>query len=75
MVITYLLKKDAYFGYDKNIIIGDNLQLGINYRIDNDLMIGEDLITGPDVIIYTSSHEFDRKDIPINLHVGKKEIK
>lgn len=67
------VKTGAYFGNGFNIKIGYESQLGRNCRVENDLVLGDNVIMGPDVVIFSSSHEFGRLDVPINVQ-GQTEI-
>lgn len=46
--------------------MGDRSQLGENLKAEADLILGNDVLMGPDVIMLSSSHAFDRLDLPIN---------
>jgi acetyltransferase-like isoleucine patch superfamily enzyme len=61
-----IIKKKAYFGDGAMVIMGDRSQLGENLKAQSDLILGKDVIIGPDVILLSSSHAFDRIDLPIN---------
>lgn len=61
-----IIKTRAYFGTGEYLVIGNNSQLGVNCKVENDLVLGENVVMGPDVIIMSSSHSFERLDLPIN---------
>lgn len=61
-----IIKSRAYFGTGDQLIIGDRSQLGENLKAEADLVVGNDVLMGPDVVMLSSSHAFDRLDIPIN---------
>jgi maltose O-acetyltransferase len=61
-----LIKQHAYFGSGRDIIVGDRSQIGIAARIDHDTVIGSDVLMGPDIVIMSSAHAFEDKNIPIN---------
>jgi len=69
-----IIKKNAYFGKGKNIIIGNNSQIGENSFIGEGTIIGKDVVMGPEVIIWSISHRYENINIPINLQ-GNTEIK
>lgn len=61
-----IIKTKAYFGTGSQLIMGDRSQLGENLKAEADLILGDDVLMGPDVIMLSSSHAFDRMDLPIN---------
>jgi len=61
-----IIKSKAYFGNGENVVIGDRSQIGANCKMENDLIIGDDVVMGPDIVIMSSSHAYNRLDIPIN---------
>ncbi|MNK00941.1 Maltose O-acetyltransferase [compost metagenome] len=67
------VEKNADFGTGADIIIGDNSGLGINCNIRGPLKIGDNVMMGPNVRIITSTHVFDRIDIPMRLQGGYKK--
>lgn len=64
----------TFFGSGYDIEIGENSALGINCRVSGPLEIGDNVMMGPDVMIYTSNHNFDRKDVPM-IKQGNSEKK
>jgi len=69
------IERRANFGSGSDISIGDNSGIGINAHIRGPLEIGNNVMMGPDVIILSSSHEFDRIDIPMNKQGVKAKAK
>ena len=65
------IEKNADFGSGGNITIGDNSGLGINCRVRGPLEIGDNVMMGPDCVILTSTHNFERTDIPMIAQGGK----
>lgn len=63
---SVIIKTKAYFGTGTQLIIGDRSQLGENLKAESDLILGNDVLIGPDVVMLSSSHAFDRIDLPIN---------
>jgi maltose O-acetyltransferase len=61
-----IVKQQAYFGTGNEMVVGDRSQLGENLKAEADLVLGDDVVMGPDVIMLSSSHAFDRLDLPIN---------
>lgn len=61
-----IIKHKAYIGMGTGLSIGDRSQLGHCCRIGNHVSIGNDVVMGPDVVIMTSSHAFEKRDLPIN---------
>lgn len=61
-----IVKQHAYFGKGSRVVIGDRSQLGENLKAEADLTLGDDVVMGPDVVMLSSSHAFDRLDLPIN---------
>lgn len=53
------------FGTGLNIEIGDYSSLNYDCWIGNDTVIGSDVMMGPEIIVLSSSHNFDRTDIPM----------
>ncbi len=72
--IDIIVKNKAYIGNGSRLSIGDRSQIGQNVRLGGEVIIGTDVLMGPDVIMMTSSHSFDRTDIPINQQRGAKEL-
>lgn len=71
-----IIKTRAYFGAGENLIIGDRSQLGVNCKVETDLVLGADVVMGPDVIIMSSSHAFERIDLPVNRqkHLPRRPV-
>ena len=61
-----IVKSNCYFGRGEGIKVGARSQLGQNSRIGPYTIIGDDVVMGPDVVIMTTSHKFERLDVPIN---------
>ena len=61
-----IVKTRAYFGTGAYLVIGDRSQLGVNCKVENDLVLGSDVVMGPDVFIMSSSHAYERLDLPVN---------
>ena len=59
------IEKNADFGSGANISIGKNSGIGINCKVRGPLTIGENVMMGPDCVILTSTHNFERTDIPM----------
>ena len=55
----------ANFGTGNGISIGDYSGIGIRCSVRGPLQIGNNVMMGPEVIILTSSHGFERVDIPM----------
>jgi maltose O-acetyltransferase len=75
--ININIEKGAYFGFGSEIEIGDYSGIGVNCHVYGPVKIGRDVMMGPDVIILTSSHYFDRLDIPMckQGHPPSKPVK
>lgn len=61
-----IVKSNCYLGRGEGIRVGSRSQLGQNSRIGPYTIIGDDVVMGPDVVIMTTSHNFERLDVPIN---------
>lgn len=61
-----IIKTRAYFGTGESLVIGDRSQLGVDCKVENDLVMGDNVVMGPDVVIMSSSHGYERVDLPIN---------
>lgn len=68
------IEKGAYFGSGKGISIGDFSGIGVDARISGEITIGSHVMMGPEVMIYTSNHNYGRKDIPM-IEQGNSDIK
>ncbi len=64
------IEKNADFGSGANISIGANSGIGINCKVRGPLTIGENVMMGPDCVILTSTHNFERTDIPMIAQGG-----
>lgn len=60
------IERLASFGSGKHLVIGDRSNLGINCKVPSDIQIGDDVMMGPNFCCYTSNHNCDRTDIPMN---------
>jgi maltose O-acetyltransferase len=66
------VKRGAFFGSGKNIIIGDNSDIGLKAYIagidgGGGLIIGDNVMMAPEVTILTLSHNCSDINMPINL--------
>lgn len=61
-----IVKHNAQIGAGVGLVVGDRAQLGQNCRIGNFVTIGSDVLMGPDVVIMTSAHAFESREISIN---------
>ena len=59
------IERGAYFGTGSEIEIGDNSGIGVRCEVCRPVSIGSNVMMGPDVIVLTTSHTFDRIDVPI----------
>ncbi|MDD2961543.1 MAG: acyltransferase [Muribaculaceae bacterium] len=59
------IEKGANFGTGRDISIGDNSGIGVNCHVRGPLIIGNNVMMGPEVIILTSTHRYERTDIPM----------
>lgn len=57
------IERYAYF--TPGLTLGDRSGIGIRCEIYGEVTIGRDVMMGPEVVIYTSGHRFDRRDIPM----------
>lgn len=71
------IERLAQFGSGKDIVIGDRSNLGINCKVPSDIEIGNDVMMGPNFCCYTSNHNYDRTDIPMNQqgHTPRTKLK
>ncbi len=51
--------------FSRKLSIGDNSGLGINCQAQGTVSIGNNVMMGPDVLIYTTNHEFNNKNVPM----------
>jgi maltose O-acetyltransferase len=65
--INVNIEKKSYFGSGLGVQIGDNSGIGVSCRIPDEIIIGKDVMMGPGCHIFSSNHNFNRKDIPIRL--------
>jgi len=68
------IEKGAYFGSGRNISIGDYSGIGIDAKLSGEITIGDNVMMGPEVMIYTSNHNYGRKDIPM-IDQGQSDIR
>lgn len=61
------IERGANFGTGADISIGDYSGIGVSASVRGPLIIGDNVMMGPDVVVITSSHNFDRTDIPMRL--------
>lgn len=54
--------------------IGDWSGIGVNCEVNGPVTIGKYVMMGPEVVIYTSGHNFERTDIPMQQQ-GSSETK
>lgn len=59
------IKRGAYFGSGKDVVIGDNSQIGESARIAADTVIGKNVMMGLEVLVLSTVHASSRTDIPI----------
>ncbi|MDH5525604.1 MAG: acyltransferase [Desulfobulbaceae bacterium] len=59
-------KDRCYFGRGDRLTVGNRSQLGQNARLNGTITIGRDVIMGPDVVMMSTSHGYERTDLPIN---------
>ena len=57
------IEKKASF--TPGLSIGDNSGVGIMCEVNGLVTIGKNVMMGPEVVIYSSSHKYDRIDIPM----------
>ena len=67
------IERGANFGTGADISIGDYSGIGVNASVRGPLIIGNNVMMGPDVVIITSSHNFDRTDIPMRFQGSNKK--
>lgn len=60
------IEHGANIGSGRQIRIGDNSGLGENSVIGGPILIGKEVMMAPDVVIYRTSHRFDRTEIPMH---------
>lgn len=59
------IEQRAHFGTGRGIVIGTYSSIGKNAKVPNDIQIGDYVMMGNNVTIFSSSHNFDRTDIPM----------
>lgn len=64
-----IIGQNVYFGVGNSISVGNGSTINSNSRLESNIEIGDDVLIGPDVVMMTSSHQFERVDIPIS-HQG-----
>lgn len=65
------IEKGAIFA--SSVKLGDRSGIGINSRISGSCSIGSDVMMGPECMIFTTNHEYSRRDIPMNQQGNQKE--
>ncbi len=68
------IEKGAYFGSGKGISIGDYSGIGVDAKLSGEITIGNNVMMGPEVMVYTSNHNYGRRDIPM-IEQGNSEMK
>jgi len=58
------IERNATFG--PNVSIDDNSGIGIDCEMYGTVTIGSNVMMGPEVVVYTSSHNYKRTDVPMN---------
>lgn len=63
-----LIYAGVYLTHTYGITAGDNLSINTGTLIDGrgGITIGDSVMIGPNSVIVTSSHQFDRTDVPMN---------
>ncbi len=72
-ILTYCgknvnIERGAYF--TPSVSIGDHSGIGVNCELNGGsapITIGNNVMMGPEAIIYTSQHNFERTDIPMQM--------
>lgn len=64
------IEPGAKFGNGFKLEIGKKSGIGKNCKVPNNILIGEYVMMGNNVTIFSSSHRFDRTDIPMLLQGG-----
>lgn len=59
------IKAKAYLGRGTGIKLGDRCRIGKNNVLNPGVVIGDDTLLSPDVVIYTLSHVFSDRNVPI----------
>ena len=59
------IEQDAHFGKGFDIEMGYHSSIGKNCKIPANIKIGNEVMMGNNVTIFSSSHIFERTDIPI----------
>ena len=57
------IERNAFF--TPEVVVGDRSGIGVDGEVYGPVTIGDNVMMGPEVVIYTSGHDFSRKDIPI----------
>ncbi len=57
------VERHARFG--RGVTLGDDSGIGVNASVGEGTRIGRDVMMGPECIIYTTTHRYDRTDIPM----------
>ena len=66
------IEKGAFFGSGSEIEIGDYSGIGINAQISGPVKIGKYVMMGPEVMIFTSNHNFSKKNNPMIMQGDSK---
>lgn len=66
------IESGAKFGNGFRIEIGKKSGIGKNCKVPNNILIGDYVMMGNNVTIFSSTHNFDRTDIPMLLQGGFK---
>lgn len=56
---------EKHASFTPGLSIGNNSGVGIMCEVNGFVTIGENVMMGPEVVIYSSSHKYDRTDIPM----------
>lgn len=72
---NFKVHSNVDFGTGVNVEIGNNSSLNRGAWISNDTIIGDDVMMGPNVTILSSSHNFNRLDIPMTQQGAPKRNK
>jgi maltose O-acetyltransferase len=59
------IKAKAYLGRGTGIKLGNRCRIGKNNVLNPGVVIGEDTLLSPEVMIYTMSHVFNDRNVPI----------
>ncbi|MBN2260713.1 MAG: acetyltransferase [Clostridiales bacterium] len=59
------IEKGVFFGNGSEIKIGDYSGIGLDAQLSGPISIGNHVMMGPQVMIYTSNHNYNSKDLPM----------